>query len=788
MKKLLYGILAVFLTAVLLVLIVPNFIDWSNYKHPIMTTVKNHTGFELDLKGPLHFQIFPTPHLSAMDVSIKNKPEGRAENLIELKSFSLNADLIPLLFGEIIIRQIEFIQPTIFLEIFQNGQNNWDMGNVSPPSSSTQPFIDPRQTSARENNKFNFSLKKIKIKNGSVTINNFQKNSLQEVKGINIEGSLDSLTGPFLIIGEFEIDHYNINGKINTGEFNDQKHSLLTASLSVSKGDEKYGTVDIEGNLLDKQFSGVVKSDTLKIPLSFDIGHKKLDFQKGLQVSGHVDASSESINISNLDLQLGTLKVVGTASYKMPQIKCNLTFSEGASKVDFSANGQSNKDKAHLWEGSVSINSDAPHVFLEWFSLDKVPYLQGFFNVSTDLSIVSNTYALTALKFKVGSLEGFGKATITIDPQKSRPYIAADLTFNALDVNAYLPDSKSPSVKIQKSENLAQNKAPEAISSKIQPSSISSERWSKESFDLKFLKIVDMDFTFNIDRLDYDNYHLQKARGMLHLKEGNLHLNSFQALLYGGKIKGDVSIHPRSSPMIKLNGAIQGMNLASFPDIKKTPLKKAILNSSMHFSATGMSIWEIINTLSGEIKLDLMNGIIEAFDIKKFVNGLKLIKIPSDIGDLISGTHKKSATPFTYLKADFILNGGKATSRNIEFLSEDVRMDANGEINLLQWTINMNANINITALTTVPPFGMAIEGSLDSPSFNIDADSLAKVLLGGAVNVLLDTATGIGGTVGSVINGVLSDVTPQTAQPNSHTKKTKDSVNPEKFIKNFLGL
>lgn len=791
MKKLLYGSLVAFFAVILLILVVPNFIDWSHYKRPIATAVKAHTGFDLDLKGPVHLQILPTPHLSAEDVFIKNKSGGQAENLIELKSFSLNADFIPLLFGEIIIRQVELIQPVVFLETFKNGENNWDMKTNSSSSSSSEKSSSP-EISEGSTKKLVFSLKKIKIKEGMVTLTDLQKNTQQEIKDINLEGSMDSLGGPFAIKGGIEINEYKVKGEVNTGEIDSQKQSPLTSKISITKDNQEYGTLSVEGNVLDKKFIGTLKSDTLKIPFSLDLQHKKFDLQKGIQVSAQVEAESQNIKVSNINLKSDALKISGNINYKAPQVECNLTLSEGPSLLSLFAKGQSG-DKS-LWNGDVGFSSDNPHVFLGWVGLEGVPYLKGKVNISTHLNVQSNTYGLSSLKFEVGDLKGSGKATINLDSHLARPYISADISVNALNLNSYLLASDSPENSLSKHENLQVKGGPKASHSPATstPTSSpppSSERWSKEPFDLKVLKMIDTDFTFNIGVLFYDKYQFQKVKGVLQLKDGNLILTAFQTLLYEGELKGDASIHQGSSIIFKINSTLHGINLGSLPQIKETPLKKATLNSSMHLSATGKSISENIHTLSGNIKLTLINGVIEAFNVKKFVNEIKSIRTPLDITNLIAGTRKKSDTTFSHINGDFSIQEGKATTRNIEFLSEDIQVNAQGTINIPQWTLNMDAKIKVKALSGLPPLGMTIEGSLDSPSYNIDADFLAKVLVGGAATILIDSATGIGGVVGGVVGSVLGGEDDSTsAQSTSPKKKADSSVKPEKFIKNLLGL
>lgn len=793
MKKLLFGLFGI-VTIFLVVLIAPTFIDWSHYKSPIIEAVKKHTGFEVDLKGEVRFSLFPSPHLIAKDVSVKNTSEGTTKNLIDLKSISLAADFLPLLHGNIIISQVELINPIIYLETFKNGQNNWDIKENTSPSNQPPITPNPKTSTTQDSPKsksLNFSLQKIKIKEGFVTFKNLQTDTLQEVKNINLEGSIDALTtGPFSVKGQLDFNEYTIKGNIQTGVLNSGRPSPVEATISATKGTQDYGTLQAKGTLQDKKFIGDIKSNALKIPFSLDLKNKKIDLQKGVEISGHVEATSKNIKVSNLEAHIDSVKIKGNAFYNNPQIDLQLAIIEGPSMIDFSASGQS-KEKV-LWDGTIKLQADNPQPFLLWFDVDKTPYLQGKINLSAHLRVDPNAYSATTLKLKIGSLESAGNISIQLG--KVRPYIKADMVFNALNLNVLLPGTATH----QKHSTISHGHTHLPIAETPQSSNTVDSKhippvpahWSKDNWNLESLKAINTDFKFQISDILYEAYHLHHTSGTLHLQDGNLHLTSFQTSAYDGTANGALSIQQGTSPSFKLECTLKNLNLASLPKVRQTPLKKAILSGSGHLSATGHNPWEAINTLSGNIHIALTNGIIESFNVRKLITDIKHVETPIDIYGLKDALNTKSETHFSYLKADFAIQQGKANTHNIEFLSQDLQVHANGIINLPQWLIDMSAQIKVKEIGKLPTLPMKIEGPLESPSYKIDENIFAEILLRTAAGNLLNEVTNVGGDVGKVINGLLGTepASSQKKPTKSHQEHNDVPLHPEKMLKNLLGL
>ncbi len=133
MKKLAAGIVILLLLVVAAALAAPFVVPTDAYKAKLIARVKESTGRDLKIGGPIGFSLLPQITLSAQDVSFANAPGGIARNMVQLKSMALKLKLLPLLTGTVAIDSLVLTDPAVALEIDRNGRANWDF---SPPGAA----------------------------------------------------------------------------------------------------------------------------------------------------------------------------------------------------------------------------------------------------------------------------------------------------------------------------------------------------------------------------------------------------------------------------------------------------------------------------------------------------------------------------------------------------------------------------------------------------------------------------------------------------------------------------
>ena len=104
----------------------------------LSSTVKESTGRDLSIAGPVSLTFFPSIGLKAEQVSLSNAPWASDSQMLSLKKVELDIKLLPLFAKRVEIGSISVHGLVLHLQSNKAGQDNWDL---SPPSIAP---IDPK--------------------------------------------------------------------------------------------------------------------------------------------------------------------------------------------------------------------------------------------------------------------------------------------------------------------------------------------------------------------------------------------------------------------------------------------------------------------------------------------------------------------------------------------------------------------------------------------------------------------------------------------------------------------
>jgi uncharacterized protein involved in outer membrane biogenesis len=103
----------------------------------LILEVREATGRELTISGPVRLGFFPKIAVSAEQVSLSNAAWATNSQLASLEKVDLEISLLPLLSRQIEISSIQLSGLVLYLESNAKGDGNWLMGDIAPPSSTT---------------------------------------------------------------------------------------------------------------------------------------------------------------------------------------------------------------------------------------------------------------------------------------------------------------------------------------------------------------------------------------------------------------------------------------------------------------------------------------------------------------------------------------------------------------------------------------------------------------------------------------------------------------------------
>ena len=208
-KRLLIGAGAVAGLLVATLLVAPAFIDMNAYRPEIIKQVKQATGLELAIDGPISLRLLPTPTVRVDNI--------KSPKLVEVKSVTVRPVLLALLTGDIEPSEVVLAGPKAALEINKEGAPNWPAALVASGAQSRAPR----------------SLGQLVVEDGALTFTDAQTGLSMTVEKANFVASVGSLEGPYVLSGSATVNGSPVKGSVTVGA---KGPSGYPADLSMQAG------------------------------------------------------------------------------------------------------------------------------------------------------------------------------------------------------------------------------------------------------------------------------------------------------------------------------------------------------------------------------------------------------------------------------------------------------------------------------------------------------------------------------------------------------------------------
>ena len=270
-KKILLGLVALVVLAVIGVVIVINSIDFNQYRGEIAAQVQKATGRTLTIKGDLKASVFSlTPSIKVNDVTFANAPWGSKPQMATIGTFGADVQLIPLLSKDIRINRIVLENADILLETDKQGKGNWAFdapGNANTkPASGAAPGATPTPAQASSAAPLPH-VGEVVIKNFTLTYRDGVTGGQNKVQLKNLSAKSSSSTSPIDL--DLEGDYNGQTVKID-GTLGAVADLLSGAKPYPVKLDTKVGNSEIKADMTamlkgTPKLSGKIDIPTLDI-------------------------------------------------------------------------------------------------------------------------------------------------------------------------------------------------------------------------------------------------------------------------------------------------------------------------------------------------------------------------------------------------------------------------------------------------------------------------------------------------------------------------------------------
>jgi len=107
-----------------------NSIDFNEYRGLIAEQVKAATGRDLNISGNLDLELSMNPAVAVEGVTFANTSWGSRPEMIKLKRFSAEVELMPLLTGDVRVKRLVLVGLDLLAETDAKGRGNWEMAGM----------------------------------------------------------------------------------------------------------------------------------------------------------------------------------------------------------------------------------------------------------------------------------------------------------------------------------------------------------------------------------------------------------------------------------------------------------------------------------------------------------------------------------------------------------------------------------------------------------------------------------------------------------------------------------
>ncbi|WP_045681890.1 AsmA family protein [Martelella endophytica] len=194
-------------------LIVPYFIDWSNFSREFEAQASRALGKKVEVTGDVDVRILPFPSITLHDVRVGRDADGKP--LATADAFSMDAELAPFLSGEVRVFKMALDKPVLNLTIDEDGVLSWTNTGAAGLASRRVVFED------------------VTVRDGELHLNDVLTGRVRTLSDIDASLSSNALAGPWRMEGSAALDDHAANFGVLTGR-PDPETGAMRLRLSVT--------------------------------------------------------------------------------------------------------------------------------------------------------------------------------------------------------------------------------------------------------------------------------------------------------------------------------------------------------------------------------------------------------------------------------------------------------------------------------------------------------------------------------------------------------------------------
>lgn len=298
--------------AVVSVLMIPNFVTLDDFKPEIIRMLKDATGREIAIGGPIGFTIWPVLGLQLRDISIGNPPGSDTPIMLAAQQIGVGVTLSSLMDHRLELRELRIVGGQFNLATDEKGRANWAFSS-GEGASALESDAKPDDGGAEQFSIKDVQIEKIEIVDTNVSYDTKAGNPV-DLDDIDVVFSMPSLDKPLSLAGDFTFRDREVKLQGNLGALRAiMAHQATPINLTLDLGGDQAA---IKGTMHGTDFKGDITALVANLGnLASWAGSAPAQLPvNSLTFSAKVDANSERAELANLALKLDDIAIGGTAS------------------------------------------------------------------------------------------------------------------------------------------------------------------------------------------------------------------------------------------------------------------------------------------------------------------------------------------------------------------------------------------------------------------------------------------------------------------------------------------
>lgn len=715
--------LLLFLAAVI---IIPMVIDPNDYKQEIEKAVRNATGRSFAIHGDIRLSFFPWIGVRVGEVSLGNAPQFSEEPMARIQETDVKVRLLPLLNKQVEVSTCLFKGMQLYLGKDASGKPNWadllerEEQHPVPPVQGEQTQDSPSETRTIPL----VSVSGVEIADARIIWDDRQSGRLFKADSINLDVVGFSFGEPFDLTLSLDLDATNpqIKAMLELAAnvtLKLQQSQITCRNLTTTLDLEKFtsapspqnaafsplsGKISLAGDILANWGKGQIDLNKLHIATDLKGGMVPGEGMKAtLAADIAVNWLLQTMNIAELKASAYTLDITGNI--------------RGERIIE-----------APSLKGSLAVAPFSLKKLMKDLNLPplktKAPEALTALAATVDFQASPDKVSLSSLNIVLDKTRLNGTAQVSSLSRKRRlPSVMFDLHADALDVDGYMPkkngEAPKPSPAPNTNSPVPQDEKPAGL-------------------PLDLLKSLDVTGRLRVGTLQVYGIQTSNILARLTAKNGRVTLAPFSFDVFQGSLHSNAVIDasrkiPLSTLVLNLKQLDLEQTLAAF---MKKPVAGGTTALELDLSTTGHEYNQMLRKLNGKVSAAALNGFIRGFRLepKRFDTKKGYNVPPEDVPNL---------TEFRRLGADFIIQDGLASTRNLNLKTNLANVDGKGSVDLADQKLDLSIDADLQVMT-VP---ISIEGTFEKPRIRVDTTGMLMNTVKG-VGSVLEKSMETGGDVG----------------------------------------